>query len=79
MQLVVQMYNTHVLIADGRTLPCRWSMIESVAYSLNQLAQQNTWVAALEPGFSQIPWSKCCYGGGGLPDEFVAAMQNAAD
>ncbi len=52
-------------------------MIESVAYSLKQLASHNSWTPTEAEGLTAIPWTKCCVGGGGLPQELMNAMHAA--
>ncbi len=52
-------------------------MVESVAYSLVELAKRNTWVPTDASGFNTIPWTRCCAGGGGLPRQLLDAMRAA--
>jgi hypothetical protein len=52
-------------------------MIESLAYSLKQLAAKQDWQPELSDEWELVPWGDCCSYGGHLPPEFLAAMKRA--
>jgi hypothetical protein len=52
-------------------------MIESLAYSLKQLAAKQDWQPELSDEWRLVRWGECCSYGGHLSAEFLAAMRRA--